>query len=112
MALLSIQNEYFTARWRVPSAPSPSRLAPLPCMDGRFSLNEAQNYFSEPVLGYDARFLPIFWTKKRKLLVCYRESGRQEDLFYLMQVWRHNDPFLRVAVGSVKENADILILDV
>lgn len=110
MTTLSLENDVFHGLWTSKRRAVQIPEHRLPGFHERFTLEEAKNYFSQPILGYDESFFPIFWNKKRKLLVCYENEHVEKLLFYLVQVWKNTDPFLRIAFLP-DEEADIVILN-
>lgn len=89
-----------------------SLAAPYPQIDQMFTLSQAKNYFSSYVLGYGSDCLPLVWQRKRPLLIAYAQAKKEEDLFYLMQIWRAQDPVLDICVGRIDERADVSIIQI
>lgn len=108
--MISMNNDLYMARLNTNACSQTPLLRSFPCMDKELTLEQAKNYFHEPILGYDEMYWPIFWKQKRRLLICYENQRREKDLFYLIQIWKHSYPFLSIDLSCIKDG-DMIILN-
>lgn len=108
--MISMNNDIYMARLNTNVCSPTSSLRSFPCIDKELTVEQAKNYFNEPILGYDEMYWPIFWKQKRRLLVCYENKHREKDLFYLIQIWKHSSPFLSIDLSCFGQG-DVIILN-
>lgn len=111
MGYLRRGNALHSMRWKEQS--SPALLAkPYPQIDEYFTLEQACNYFNNFVLGYDLHFMPILWSRKNQLLIAYEQKRKEEDLYYLLQLFQRLDPLLNIQINTYSKEADIVLMQV